>query len=140
MMLRRSTFLTLSSAVALAVGIFALAAPGTLLESKGVALPNDAAAIWVRELGVAIFALGLLMLLVRNHADSPTLRAIFFANALVQLGLLPIEIRAHHVGVITHLSGIVPNSVLHVALATGFLIFGARMRRQAHHADLDAAN
>jgi hypothetical protein len=31
--------------------------------------------------------------------------------------------------VITHLSGIVPNSALHVALASGFLIFGARMRR-----------
>lgn len=128
MMLRRSTFLTLSSVVALAVGTFALAAPRALLASKGVALPNEGAAIWVRELGVTIFALGLMMFLVRNHADSPTLAVLFFVNALVQLGLLPIEIVAYHRDVITRLSGIVPNSVLHVVLASGFLIFGARMR------------
>jgi hypothetical protein len=128
MMLRRSTFLTLSSAVALAVGTFALTAPHALLESKGVALPNGAAATWVRELGVTIFALGVLMFLVRNHTDSPTLRAIFFASTLVQLGLLPIEICAYHAGVITRLSGIVPSSLLHVALASGFLICGIRMR------------
>jgi hypothetical protein len=135
MMLRRSTFLTLSSAVALAVGTFALAAPRALLASKGVALPNEGAAIWVRELGVAIFALGLLMFLVRNHADSPTLAAIFFVNAAVQLGLLPIEIGAYHRQVITRFSGIVPNSALHVVLASGFLIFGARMRRRLEGSD-----
>jgi hypothetical protein len=129
MKLRRSTFLTLSSAVALAVGTFAMAAPQALLESKGVALPNEGATIWVRELGVTIFALGLMMFLVRNHADSPTLAAIFVVNAVVQLGLLPIEVVAYHRGVITRLSGIVPNSVLHIVLASGFVTFGARVRR-----------
>jgi hypothetical protein len=122
----RSLFLTLASLVALAVGSFALALPRTLLASKGVALPNEAAAIWVREVGVAIFALGVTLFLVRKHADSPTLRALFFGNALVQLGLLPIELSAYRERVITLASGIIPNSALHVLLASGFLVLAVR--------------
>jgi len=130
-MLSRSTFLTLSSAVALAIGLFALLCPARLLESKGVAVPNDAAAVWVREVGVLIFALGVIMFLVRRHPDSATLRAVLFGNAVVQLGLLPIELEAFHAGVITELSGIVPNSVLHVLLAGGFLGFALTASRPA---------
>src|SRR4051812_45273139 len=101
MTIHRSMFLTLSSVVALAVGSLALAFPHMVLESKGVAAPNDAAAIWVREVGVTIFALGVMMFLVRKHAESPTLRAFFFGNAIVQLGLFPIEIGAYQEGLIT---------------------------------------
>ena len=128
MRLNRSLFLTLSSAVALTVGSFAFAFPHALLESKSVAPPTEAAAVWVREVGITIFALGAMMFLVRKHAESPTLRAFFLGNAIVQLGLLPIEIDAYRRQVITQLSGIIPNSVLHLVLASGFLIFAARMR------------
>jgi hypothetical protein len=119
-------FLTFSSGVAVAVGCFAVVLPQVLLESKGVALPNEAAAVWVRELGVAIFALGVTLFLVRKHAASPTLRAVLYGNALVQLGLLPIEITAHHERVLTRVAGIVPNSLLHVVLALGFLACASR--------------
>ena len=122
MLLPRSTFLTFAAAAALAVGSFAVAFPQVLLEGKGVALPNDAAAVWVREVGVTIFALGAVLFLVRKHAESPTLRAFFWGNALVQLGLLAVELAARQEGVIT-LSGIVPNGVLHVVLASGFLAY-----------------
>ncbi len=127
-MISRKIFLTLSSSVALAVGSFALLLPHALLESKGVAPPREVAAIWVREVGVSIFALGVVMFLVRKHAESPTLRAFLIGNAIVQLGLFPIEISAYRAELITRLWGIIPNSVLHVALAIGFLFFGARMR------------
>src|SRR4051812_28755633 len=122
----RSTFLTFSAAVAVGVGCFAVMLPRALLESKGVVLPNDAAAVWVRELGVAVFALGVMLFLVRKHADTPTLRAVLYGNALVQLGLLPIEIAAQHERVLTRVAGIVPNSLLHVVLAFGFLACAAR--------------
>lgn len=127
-MIRRTMFLTLSSAVALAVGSFALVDPTALLESKGVALPSAATAIWVREVGVAIFALGVMLFLVRRHRACPTLRVFCWGNALVQLGLFPIEIGAYRDGVMTHLAGVVPNSLIHVVLASGFSIFAARMR------------
>jgi hypothetical protein len=83
----------------------------------------------VREVGVLILALGVTLFLVRKHHDSPTLRAVLLGNAMVQLGLLPLELFAYREGVITLLSGIVPNSVLHVLLGTGFLLFASRMRR-----------
>src|SRR5690242_5737555 len=104
MRLGRSLFLAFGSTVALAVGSFALAFPHALLASKGVAPPNAAAAVWVREVGVIIFALGVMMFLVRKHPESPTLRAFFVGNALVQLGLLPIEVEAYRRQLITHLS------------------------------------
>jgi hypothetical protein len=124
----RSVFLTLSSVVALAIGTLAFAAPETLLESKGVALPNAAATVWVREVGVLIFGVGLTLFLLRNHSDSPTMRAVLLGNAVVQIGLLPIEIGAFREGVITLISGIVPNSVLHALLAAGFLTFASRIK------------
>jgi hypothetical protein len=127
MKLHRSTFLTSSSVVAVAIGSFACVVPERLLESKGVAIPNSAAALWVREVGILIFAAGLVMCLVRHHPDSPTLRAVLLGNAVVQLGLFPIEIVAYRYGVIPGLSGIVPNSVVHTLLAAGFLFYALRL-------------
>lgn len=126
MKLRRSWFLSFVSLVALAIGLFAVAAPEALLAGKGVAPPLDAAAVWVRELGVTILALGLTLFLVRNQPLSPGLRAVLAGNAVVHLGLFPIELAAHHRGIITRLSGVVPNSILHLLLAVGFLWFATR--------------
>jgi len=136
MLPQRSTFLTVASVVALAIGSLAVALPHVLLTGKGVALPNLAAAVWVREVGVSIFAQGVILFLVRRHADSPTLRALFCGGALLQLGLLGVELAAYRAGVIPRLSGILPNSVLHVVLASGFLAYAARMRGSAAHEEL----
>lgn len=122
----RKTFLTLVSLVATAVGVLALAAPAALLDSKGV-LPAAATKVWVREVGVMILALGIMAFLVRGATDSPTLRAFLIGNAIVQMGLFPIEIVATSTGVLTRVSGIVPNSILHLALAVGFLHFARRV-------------
>lgn len=123
----RRSFLSLSSSIALLVGLFALCFPAALLASKGAAL-SPAAMVWVREVGVLLIPLGLMGLLVRGHPDSPTMRAFLLGNALIQLGLFPVEIAAYHAGVVTSLAGIVPNSVLHVLLAAGFGWFWARSR------------
>lgn len=122
-MVRRMTsqlVLTSSSFIAVAVGLFALLAPGKLLESKGAAV-SPAAMVWVREVGVNIFALGVMAFLMRAESPSPALRAFFLGNAIVQLGLLPIEIIAWRRGTLTRVSGIVPNSVLHVVLGSLFV-------------------
>lgn len=98
-----------------------------LLESKGV-LSNAAANVWMREVGIALISIGIVAFLLRGHPDSPTLQAFLVGNAVLQLGLLPIEIFAYADGVITKASGIVPNSVLHVLLACGFACFAANVR------------
>lgn len=123
----RKTFLTITAFVGLAVGLFALLAPVALMASKGVE-PDPRAAIWVREVGVLILPLGVMAFLVRGEPDSRVLRSFFVGNALVHLGLFPIEIVAYRQGVITLLSGIVPNSILHVALCGGFTYFATTMR------------
>ncbi len=121
------TLLTVAGFIALAVGTFALLAPVALLRSKGAAV-SPAAVVWVREVGVSIFALGVMSLLMRNQPASPTLRAFLVGNAVVQFGLFPIELAAWFDGTITELSGIVPNSVLHLVLGTAFAATSFRTR------------
>ncbi|MBL8952375.1 MAG: hypothetical protein JNK82_16465 [Myxococcaceae bacterium] len=121
------TFLTVVGLIALTVGSVALLSPLGLLASKG-ATPSPATVVWVREVGINIIALGVMSLSMRTHAPSPTLRAFFAGNAVVQLGLLPIEILAWRDGTLTQVSGIVPNSVLHAVLGTTFVVLALRMR------------
>ncbi len=120
----RELFLTLASCVALAVGAFAVAFPRLLLAGKGVA-PGAAVTVWMREVGVLLVATGVTVFLVRAEPDSATLRAVLAGNCVAQLGLLGIEPAAYARGVITKLSGIVPNTVLHVVLAAGFAYYAA---------------
>ncbi len=120
-------FLTAAAVIALAVGTFALGFPEGLLASKGVVI-GPAAVVWVREVGVALLAIGVMALLVRRAPDSATLRAFLVGNAVLQVGLFPIELLAYRAGTITLASGVVPNSVLHVALASGFAWFAWRTR------------
>lgn len=126
-MIKRSTFLTLAGTVALAVGAFAVFAPVMLLATKGVS--SAAAGVWTREVGVLLLAVGATDLMVRNHEDSPTLRALLIGNAAIQIGLFPIEILAYREGTITTFFGIVPNSIIHLCLAMGFIYYIAKISR-----------
>ena len=125
--MNRKAFLTMSSLIALAVGLFALCAPELLLQSKGVDV-NAGTTIWVREVGVMLIAVGITVFMVRNHADSSTLKAVLVGNVVVQLGLLVIEPLAYSAGIITKLAGIAPNTMIHVLLAFGFCYFASKIR------------
>jgi hypothetical protein len=69
-------------------------------------------------------------LMVGNHEDSPTLRAFLMGNSAIQIGLFQVEILAYREGTITTLSGIVPNSIIHLCLAAGFIYYIVKMPRQ----------
>jgi hypothetical protein len=112
--------LTFMSAVATLVGLGAVARPVPFLESKGATV-SPAAVIWMREVGVLIFAQGLTCFLLRNQALSPAVRSFLFGAAVTQFGLLPIELLAYRRGSLTKLSGVLPNSVLHVLLGSMLL-------------------
>jgi hypothetical protein len=112
--------LTFMSAVATLVGLCAVASPVRFLESKGATV-NSAAVVWMREVGVLIFAQGLTCFLLRNQSLSPAVRAFLVGAAVTQFGLLPIELTAYWRGSLTKLSGILPNSVLHVVLGSVLL-------------------
>ncbi|MFO1226524.1 hypothetical protein [Roseateles sp.] len=120
--MNRTHFLTLAATIALAVGAGALLAPTEFLATKGVHT-NPAAAVWMREVGVALLAFGVMALRLRRAPDSPALRAFMLGNAVLQLGLLPIELLAYRAGVITEFWGVAPNSALHAVLAAAFAYF-----------------
>ncbi len=123
----RTSFLTLASLVAFAVATFALGFPALLLAAKGVQ-PTPSVVVWVREVGALIFAAGATTLMARKSSDSSALRAILMGNAVLHLGLLPIELLAFSNGVITQGMGVAPNSLLHLALLLGFLKFAREVK------------
>jgi len=130
--MKRSAFLLLSGLIALAIGTFALFAPAVLLASKGVA--SAAANIWAQEVGALLIAVGILAVMVRQHRDSPTLKAVLVSIVVMQIGLFAIEALAYRNGIITLLSGIVPNLMIHVFLAAGLIYYIVTMR----NANLDS--
>ena len=123
----RKTFLTLAAVIALGVGAFAIMFPAEFLASKGT-FPSAAADLWMRETGVLLVSMGLIVLAVRSQPNSPAMEALMLGNLLLQLGLLAAELTGYGAGVITRLSGIAPNSVLNVVLASGFAYFWLRIR------------
>ncbi len=131
--MNRARFLTLASLVALSVGALATFAPALLLKTKGV-MPLPATEVWVREVGVALLAIGVTAAMVRHHPASPTLRAFLFGNALHQVLLAPIEVAAWRAGTIPSLAGIVPNTLVHVSFALAFFALAWRMREPARGA------
>jgi hypothetical protein len=122
----RELFLTIVSGIATGIGVFAVILPGRLLSSKGVA-PNAALHVWVREVGILLLAIGVTAFLVRGQPNSPTLRAFLVCNAIVQVGLLPIEVIGYVRGVLTKISGVVPNTILHIVLAASFIYYATTM-------------
>ena len=123
--MKQETFLSIASTIALGVGSAAVLFPAAMLASKGT-VPSEAANLWMREVGVLLLCIGVIACMVRQHDDSPTLRVLMLGNLLVQLGLLATEVLGYAIGVITKLSGVAPNSVLHIVLAIGFAYFWLR--------------
>jgi len=124
----RQLFLTISSVIAFCVGTFALIFPSVLLESKGVD-PIAATQIWTREVGILLIVIGVITFSIRKLEASPTLKAIFLGNIILQIGLFLIEFIAYKDGTITQLSGIVPNLTLHILLAIGFFYYCVTMKK-----------
>lgn len=127
----RKVFMSVVACVALLVGSFALIGPGAFLQGAKGALPSAAAEVMMREVGILLISVGILGWLVRAQPDSPTLKSVLWANALLQVGIFPIEIAAYLRGVFPVLSGILPNSVFHVVAAAGFMYFASKCRADA---------
>lgn len=127
--MHRRTFLTIAAIVPSAVGVVTLVFPGAFLQEVKAALPSETANVMARTVGVLLLTIGALNFMVRDHEDSPTLRAVCIANLFLQIAIIPIDPLAYFNGVYTTLGAFVPNTVLHVGLAYGFAYYLRRMRR-----------
>lgn len=123
----RQIFLTIASIIAFSVGLFAILFPNTLLESKGVE-PFVSTLVWTRETGLLLLTIGIIAFSIRKHETSETLKTFLFGNIIIQIGLFVIELLAYFNGVITKLSGIIPNLTLHILLAIGFIHFWTTLK------------
>lgn len=112
------TFFLLSAVVASSIGCLALFAPDLLLEGvKGVSADGPSR-VMARTTGALLCCIGAMDFLVRDHEDSPTLRAVLLANAFVHLGLMPIDPLAWATGTFQTLGSFLPNTVLHMGFAS----------------------
>jgi hypothetical protein len=127
-MMSRKVFLTIASIIAMSIGAFVLFAPEVLLVQVKMAPPNASANVMARTVGILIFTFGVLAFLVRGDEDSPTLRSVLFANLILQLGILPIDPHAYATGAYQTLGSFVPNTILHVLLASGFAYYLVKMK------------
>lgn len=123
----RSLFLTLGAAVAAAIGLLALTAPNVLLTQLKFAQSNPAAEVMARTVGVLLLSVALVNFLVRKHPDSPTLKAILIGDLFLQLAILPIDPWAFYNGTFNTLASFIPNTIIHILLAAGFIYYLATM-------------
>ena len=126
--MKRKTFLTLTSCIALAIGVFVLAVPEVMIASVKLAAPSEAANVMARTVGVLLITVGILDFLVRNHEESPTLLAVLIANLVLQIGIMPIDPMAYASGVYKTLGSCLPNTILHLFLAVGFAYYLLKMK------------
>lgn len=127
----RQFFLTIASIIAFSVGLFAILFPSTLLESKGVE-PLAGTLVWTRETGLLLLTIGIIAFSIRKHETSETLKVFLWGNVIIQIGLFAIELLAYFSGIITKFSGIIPNLILHILLAIGFIHFWATLKSKTH--------
>ncbi|MDH5233151.1 MAG: hypothetical protein OEZ58_22390 [Gammaproteobacteria bacterium] len=126
--MNRKIFLSLVSIVAISIGTFALLFPSILIIDVKMAIPSETANVMARTVGVLLIAFGVLNYLIRGQRDSQTFRSILIANLLLQLGLVPIDVFAYFSGVFLTLGSFLPNTILHLVLAGGFVYYLKEMK------------
>jgi hypothetical protein len=136
----RKVFLTITSIIVLAVGIFALTAPSVLITRVKVAAPSETANVMARTVGILLITVGVLDFLVRDHQDSPTLRSILVANLVLQIGIMPIDPSAYATRVYQTVGSFAPNTVLHILLASGFTYYLVKMKKHEQRVGAGSAH
>lgn len=121
--MNRKTFLTFASIIALSIGFIATFLPNFLLVDMKYAVVSETGLVMARTAGVFLMSFGVLNFLVRADVTSPTMVSLLFANALLQLLILPVDPLAYAWGVYGSALSFIPNTVLHVFLLLGFIYF-----------------
>lgn len=121
----RNLFFIIASVISFAFGATMFVSPG-LLASAFTLIQSDATDVLFRALSAAILALGVLNFLVRNHADSETLKAVLWANITVHGISLVAEVISVSGGY-QLFSGVAAGVVLHLFIGVGSYIYLRRM-------------
>lgn len=119
----RKQFLTIAASVASVIGMIALFFPAFLLVGMKAAVPSETGIVMARTAGAFLLSIGILNFLVRADRPSKTLASVLFANAVLQLLILPVDPIAYFAGTYGSVMSFVPNTILHLGLLAGFFYF-----------------
>ncbi|MGH1413540.1 MAG: hypothetical protein ACRBB0_08600 [Pelagimonas sp.] len=131
-------FLTFAAFIACSIGSIALFFPMILLVEMKAATASGAALVMARTAGAFLLGVGILNFMVRADSASPTMVSILFANAMIQLFILPIDPIAYFTGVYGNPMSFIPNTILHIGLLFGFAHFWRKTKTEiaANHAKI----
>lgn len=127
--MRRSAFLTIAAFVACMIGSIALFLPTVLLVEMKNANPSAEGVVMARTAGAFLLSFGILNFLVRNDVASSTLMHVLMANAVLQILILPVDPLAYIAGVYGSAMSFIPNTILHIALLSGFVFYWFQCKR-----------
>ena len=124
--MKRSIFLLIAAIVAILIGGMSLLFPDKMAEGFGVT-PTPVIIFLARELGVLNLCSGVLNFLVRNDADSKTLKSIFIFNMAYHVMMVPINLFGMSQGVFTFGQAMLPLA-FHLLIGAGFFIFFSKIK------------
>lgn len=93
--------------------------------------PSGEAEAMARTVGTLLLSVGVLNFLVRHDPDSKTMKSVLTANLVLQLLILPVDPLAYLSGVYPIVDSFLPNTVLHIVLASGFVYYLRQLAPEA---------
>jgi hypothetical protein len=124
--MKRSTFLLLVGISTILFGGSMIIAPSVAVNGNGFAASAQLEYVF-RLLGGLLVSIGTLNLLVFNHEDSKTLKAVLIINILNHLVSTGIDVQTISSGLV-EIARLVPFLIIHFLIGMGSLIYILKMK------------
>ena len=128
--MKRSTFLLIAAFFGLLIGGMSLFLPNKMADGFGITA-TPVIIFLSRELGAFNLCTGILNFIVRNDADSKTLKAIFIFNVTYHVIMMPVNVIGLSQGVFSIGQAILP-FVFHLLLGIGSFIYLTKIKTSAN--------
>jgi hypothetical protein len=120
--MKRQTFLTIAAVVGALPAVLMITAPAKMMERMG-SQPSDTTNVLLQIIGVMMFPVAVLLFLARKDEGSIALRAIIIGSIIMDVGSIPIDWIAYQRGIFTHISSLIPSTIIHIIFAVGFIYY-----------------
>ena len=127
--MKRSTFLLIAAILAFLFAALMLATPQAAADGVGMAATPETSLLF-RSIGGMLLSVGLLNLMVRNHGDSNTLRAVLIFNIVLNFMGMVSDVPGF-VGGFLSFSKVLPGHIVHLFIIVGSFIYWKNTRPSA---------
>jgi|GEM_PF-520388 len=119
--MKRSIFLLITAVLGTLFGLMMITMPDKAAEGFGVTATAELALSY-QLFGSMILSFGVLNFIVRNHADSATLKAVLIFNVSVHLLTMIFDLYGGY-SEIFEFTKIIPNQIIHLFIGIGSLMY-----------------